>query len=867
MTAALPPSPPLSSPSLSKVSPSPWHTGDRSFLDADVDELLAQLTRTEKITMLAGADWWHTVPVPRLNIPGVKMSDGPNGARGASFAEQTAGIALPCETALAATFNTDLVHAAGRLLASEAKDRGAVALLAPTINIQRSPLGGRSFESFTEDPILSGILATAYINGLQENGVSAVLKHYVANDIEHERTAVSSEVSERALREVYLRPFQIAVADSNPLAIMSSYNRVNGEHVSESKELLDGVLRKQWGWDGLVMSDWFGTYSVDTAIKAGQDLEMPGTAKWRTPYLVEHLLAARKISERDIDACVRNVLVWAQRTARMSPATVYGDDVEVTNDRPEDRVFLRELGAKSNVLLKNEQKALPLTNVKRVAVVGPRALDKTCFGGGSAQLNCSYVVTVLDGIKQVAPEGVSVEYSLGTSSHKMLPYLDGIVRDDGIAGADMRLYSSLAPGSEVVHHYRREASHVLLNDGVPDSLQGKNWFAIMSGKWTAPITGAYEFSLAVCGRAKLYVDGVLVVDNWDVLQTPGETFFGHGTSEEFGQIDVVAGKEYSIRAEFSNIPGVMKDAPDVGQICNFGLRIGGFPVVDKDAAIEEAVALAKEVDAVVVAVGLSPDWESESYDRASLALPQRTNELVSRIAAANPRTVVAVQSGSAVSMPWVDDVAAVVQAWYGGNASGLALADVLFGNVNPSGRLPITFPVREEDIAAHGNFRSANGKVLYSEDLAVGYKWFLERKLTPLFPFGHGLSYSTFGYSDVEATRKDETTIEYSLAITNTGDVAGSTSAQVYLSSPVSNLAHPIRHLAGIATTGVLAPGASERVAVTVTRRELAHWDDLIHSWSIENGKWKVFVSDDALAEEQLVHEFVVKGRHEWSGL
>lgn len=601
---------------------------------------------------------------------------------------------------------------------------------------------------------------------------------------------------------------------------------------------------------------------------------MPGPAKWRTSWLVDHCLASRKLAERHVDACVTNVLNFAQRLARLSPETVYGDDIELTVDRDEDRTLLRELGARACVLLKNEKQALPLVAsasgskaVKRVAVIGPRATAKTVFGGGSAQLNASYVITVLEGIRDAAPEGVEVIYALGTAAHKMLPYLENIVRDDGVTGADMRLYSSLAPGSAPVCHFRRDASHVLLNDGVPSELADRGeFFGVLSGTWTASETGPYQFSVSVCGRARLFVDGQLVVDNWDVLQTPGETFFGQGTTEEFGTLDVEAGKEYHIRCEYSSIPGVMPGAAETGAILNFGVRVGGFPVVDPEAAIEEAVELARNVDAVVLAVGLSPDFESESYDRATLALPMRTNELVSRVAAANPRTIVAVQSGSAVSMPWVDDVAAIVQAWYGGNASGAALADVLFGTVNPAGRLPLTFPTREEDIAAHGNFSSANGKCIYAEDLAVGYKWFLDRKITPLFPFGHGLSYSDFTYSDLQVERNG-LDLTFSFTVANTGAVPGAHAAQFYLSSPRGAIPHPIRHLAAIATTGILAPGTSQVVTVSVSRRELAHWDDWVHKWTVEQGSWKAFLADHSLAEEQLAYEFEVEGRVEWTGL
>ncbi|KAJ3009934.1 hypothetical protein NUW54_g2630 [Trametes sanguinea] len=386
------------------------------FLRASVPDLVKKLTTDEKIKLLSGPNWWNTNVIERLGIPAIRVSDGPNGVRGSSHFVSTPAQCLPCETSMASTFDTELIYEVGKFLGEETKIKSSVVLLAPTCNIQRNPLGGRAFESFSEDPHLSGVMAAAYVNGLQSQGVASTIKHLVGNDQEHERTAAESVMSDRALREVYLYPFMLAQKNAHPWAFMTSYGRINGVHCAENPTLLKDILRKEWGFDGIVISDWFGTYSVDLAINAGLDLEMPGPPRWRTPLLMNHMLSCQKVLPSTLDERATDILSFVQRQAQRNPDVVFGDGKERTRDSPEGRAFCRRLAAEGMVVLKNEGGVLPIKPGKastKIALIGPNMKERVISGGGSAALKASYVVTPYDGITANAPKGVEFDYTVG----------------------------------------------------------------------------------------------------------------------------------------------------------------------------------------------------------------------------------------------------------------------------------------------------------------------------------------------------------------------------------------------------------------------------------------------------------------------
>ncbi|KAF9459562.1 glycoside hydrolase family 3 protein [Collybia nuda] len=848
------------------------------FLGASIPDLVAKLKVEEKISLLGAPNWWNTTAIERLGIPAIRMSDGPNGVRGSSHFVSTPAQCLPCATSLASTFDQDLIHEVGIFLGKEAKAKSSVVLLAPTCNIQRTPLGGRSFESFSEDPHLSGTLAAAYINGLQTEGVSATIKHFVANDQEHERTAVESVMSPRALREIYLYPFMLAQKHARPGAYMTSYGRIDGVHCSENHRLLKGILRDEWKFDGIVMSDWFGTYGVDQPINAGLDLEMPGPPRWRNPLLVLHCLSSQKLLIRTIDERVINLLNFVQKQARRNPEVVYGDGIERTHDSPEGRRFCRKLAADGIVLLKNKDNVLPIlpANVKRLAVIGPNARERVISGGGSAALKATYITTPWDGLFGNAPQGLVVDYEVGCYAHKYLPTLENVlVTPAGEPGWLCTFYSHNDNGEilDAIGKFVLRDTRVKLNDFLPVGLT-TTWTIKLEGTMIFDRTTPFELGLTVAGRAKLWIDGELTIDNW-TKQTPGDFFYGQGTVEEKAIILVTAHRPVNVLVEYTNTaPPDGADEKGEGRLSQpalmRGVRLGGCEKIDPDKAIEAAVALAEKADAVLFVGGLSPEWESEGFDRPTLELPGRQDEVIKRLAIANANIVVCIQSGSAVSMPWLDDIKGLVQAWYLGNEAGNAIADVLYGQVNPSGRLPLTFPVREEDIPAHLNDKSEHGKIHYREDLFVGYKHYQARNVKPLFPFGFGLSYTSFSFSDLTinnvSTHDEAFTVEVTVTVRNEGAVAGSEVVQVYITYPDIGLRTPKLQLKGFSKAHDLAPHASKAVSITLDKYALSFWDAERNIWHAAAGEYVISVgaSSEELQQRQ---SFTLNRSFFWSGL
>ncbi|KAF8212521.1 glycoside hydrolase family 3 protein [Mycena galopus ATCC 62051] len=848
---------------------------DRSFLDADVAQLVRKLTTEEKISLLGAPNWWNTRKIQRgsVNIPSIRMSDGPNGVRGSSHFVAQPAQCIPCATALACTFDLDLIHKVGGFLATEAKVKSSVVLLAPTCNIQRSPLGGRAFESFSEDPHLSGTMAAAYVNGLQAGGVSATIKHFVANDQEHERTAADSVVSDRALREIYLYPFMLAQIHAKPGAFMTSYGRIQGIHCSENRSLLQGILRDEWKFNGLVISDWYGTYSVDQALNAGLDLEMPGLPRWRTPVLINHCLTSQKLSLATLNDRVTNLLTFVQNQARKNPEVVYGDGVERTRDSPEARQFCRQLAADGIVLLKNQDNLLPLSaETKRLAIIGPNALQTIISGGGSAALKPSYSVSPYDGVVSGAPKGVSIEHAIGCYAHKYLPTLENNLQtDSGESGWLCTFYNhdSEENPTDAVASFVIKDTRVKLVDFLPPGLT-QNWTIKLTGKLTVDKTAPFELGLTVAGRAKLFINEDLTIDNW-TKQTPGDFFYGQGTIEERAVVDLAANVAVDVLVEYTNT-SPPKEEEDVASqpALMLGVRLGGCEKIDDNAAIESAVALAAKCDAVLFMAGLTPEWESEGFDRPTLSLPGGQDEVISKIASANRNTIVCIQAGSATSMPWVADVRGVVQAWYLGNEVGNAIADVIWGKVNPGGRLPLTFPVRIEDTPAYLNERSENGKIHYREDLFVGYKHYHARAVKPLFPFGFGLSYTTFSFSNlaVSGVEFHQTGLKFSVSLTviNEGLVTGSEVAQLYLSYPDIGVTTPVHQLKGFEKAKNVAPGSSCDLRIDLDKYALAWWDSTQNKWTVSPGTYVIRVG--ASSEDfRLEGELKLTEGFSWQGL
>jgi beta-glucosidase len=765
-------------------------------------------------------------------------------------------------TALGATWDVDLIQQGGALMGREAIAKGASVLLGPTVNMQRSPLGGRGFESFSEDPVLSGNLAAASVNGIQSTGVSATLKHFVCNDLEDKRMSSNSVVSERALRELYLMPFQIAQRDAKPWAYMTAYNLVNGVHCSEDPKLLQSILRDEWGFDGLIMSDWFGTYSTSESIKAGLDLEMPGPSTVRSKQ-IDFALRCGKLLPHHIDARVTEVLKLIKKVL---PLQIQERAPEMTINSPETATLLRKLATDSIVLLKNDHHILPFKKNKTVAVIGPNAAFAAYCGGGSASLPPYYAISPRDGINAQA---INVQYTLGAPGWSKLPMLSYAAKTStGEQGLTMKMYKE--PPTEknrtLIDDLILRDSNVFMFDYHNPKARNHLFYADIDCVFTADQSTEYEFSCSVAGTAKLWVDGHLVVDNM-TTQKPGGSFFGVGTREEIGSIALEAGRQYNVHVEFGSLPTLTYQRGGVTAFGGGGIRLGCFRKIDVEVEQRRAIALAKEVDQVIICAGLNSDFESEGFDRSHMDLPSHNDELISAVINANPNTVVVVQSGTPVTMPWANKALAILQAWYGGNETGNAIADIIFGDVNPSAKLSLSFPLRNEDNPAFLNYTSDDNRVVYGEDVYIGYRYYERINRPVLFPFGHGLSYTTFELQFLNVTAhpdRDEITI--TIDVTNTGLRPGREVVQVYIAPQNPSVHRPKKELKGFAKISV-EPEKTETAHVKLSKRfATSFYHEGRDAWVSEKGKYHVLVGSSSAATP-LQGEFSVAKTEVWKGM
>ncbi|KAF7554273.1 hypothetical protein G7Z17_g3020 [Cylindrodendrum hubeiense] len=714
--------------------------GDASGMFSSRQDTLQDLTTSEKISLLSGTDFWHTANVPRLNIPKLRMSDGPNGVRGTRFFNSVPAACLPCGTALDATWDTRLMQEAGQLIARECYAKSAHVWLGPTVNIQRSPLGGRGFESFSEDPVLSGTMAAAMISAVQKSGIASALKHFVTNDMEHERTLVNCIISQRALREIYLLPFQLAIRDANPWCLMTAYNRVNGTHMSENPEILTDIVRKEWKYDGCILSDWFGTYSTVESINSGLDLEMPGPPEWR----------AKKVS------------------------TALG-----------------------------------------TAIIGPNAKISFFSGGGSASLRPYRSVSIFEALSAEIEEPLA--FAEGCQIHNMLPVLGDLIRNPTgkLGHFMMKMYLS-PPWEEAqdpLDTFELDDTNIILYDYSNPAASDNGLYARIETDLVVEHSDKYAFGITVAGAAKLFLDDKLVVDNSET-QTRGESFFGSGSVEEIGHIQLEGSRTYRLRVDFGSAATSNMSKTSAPTFGAGGVRIGCMRCNDQSKEFESAVELAKTVDQVVLCVGLGPEWESEGSDRKDFQLPGQQTELISRICAANPNVVVIIQSSTPASGPW-DEVPALIQAWYGGNESGHSIADVLLGKTNPSGKLPLSWPRYIEDNPAFLSYRCEAGKCHYSEDIYVGYRFYEKTRREVQWPFGHGLSYESFRLSNLRLSCTGlglESHLQVAVTVTNTHEsVDGSEVCQAYVRFVTeSKLSRPVKELKGYVKVFVSADSTTD---------------------------------------------------------
>ena len=794
-----------------------------------IEGVLADLTLDEKVDLMSGRDLWSVRPVERLGLPALKVCDGPAGARGTGLlGTGIPALCIPCGTALGATWNPDLVEELGGALAAETRARGSHVLLAPTVNLHRTPLGGRSFECMSEDPVLTGKIASGYIRGVQGGGVATTVKHFVANDSEFERTTISSEVDDRTLREVSLRPFEMAVTEGGAWGVMSSYNRINGTYAAEHDHLLTTVLRGEWDFDGIVVSDWFGAKSTAASASAGLDLEMPGPPRWYGERLVTAVMSG-EVPEATIDDAVRRLLRLMQRTGAVGEPH---DRPERELDEPSHRTLVRRAAAEGFVLLRNEPVGddptvgalLPLdpSGIDRLAVIGPNAATAMIMGGGSAALVAQHMTAPLDAIVDRLGDRMEVVHELGAITERSAQPLGGraTATAGGERGFDVEYFDTMDRSGPVVGTRTFRDGRILHFDAAPGVTDLRECSFRATTRFTPVVDGEHVLALVQSGRARLLVDGAVVIDGVDDPMDPGDEFFGFGSAERTAAVTLAAGQPVDVVIEWT-----AEGAAFLGGV-KLGLRT---PVADD--LMDRAVVAAGDADVVVLVVGTNLDWETEGRDRESMDLPGDQPELIRRVCAANPRTVVVVNAGSVVTSDWAEDAPAVLATWFGGQEMADALVDVLVGDEEPSGRLPTTVPHRLADTPAYLHYPGENGRVVYTEGLFTGYRWYEARDIDVAFPFGHGLSYTRFEWGtptvdapDTVADLETGRPVVVTVPVRNVGDRAGSEVVQAYVGCDAPRLSRPARELRGLAKVR-LEPGEEREVELVLDHRAFTYWD------------------------------------------
>jgi beta-glucosidase len=796
--------------------------------EAEIAGRLAQLSLEQKIRLMTGADIWSLHPIPEIGLRRLVTSDGPAGVRGETWDERSPSANVPSPTALAASWDPGRVERMGRLLASEARRKGIDVLLAPTVNLHRTPYGGRHFECFSEDPELTSMIGTAYVEGLQAEGVAATVKHFVANDSETDRFSVNALVDERVLRELYLAPFERIVA-AGSWAVMAAYNKVNGTTMTENP-LQRVVLKREWAFDGVIMSDWYATRSVAAAGEDLLDLAMPGPESPWTEWLLEAVRSG-EVSESAIDGHVLRILRLAARVGALEGLDSAAPPARRWSDE-ELRAELRATSAAGMVLIKNDD-LLPFatSSLRQVAVIGPNAAMARTLGGGSATVFPSYVVSPVDGLRAALAEEISVVHAIGVRSSERIE----------IASKDLlHLPDGSGPGIEVIFfdaddrelgRQQRQAASMMWWGPVQDGLTaGEIDHLQLATRLRVPESGRYSVGTSGLGDFRLVVGGEVLFDETITLPLGADVVEAMmKPPQQLAAVGLDAGDEVPVVLTYRPTGG----GTELGgaEVLMLTVQLNVSPVIDEQEEFERAVSLAAESDVAVVVVGTNEEVESEGFDRTSLVLPGRQDELVSAVATANPRTVVIVNSGAPVLLPWADDVAAVLVSWFPGQEFGNALADVLTGAVEPGGRLPMTWPASEEGLPS---VTPVNGEVPYDEGLLIGYRWYLATDRQPAFPFGHGLGYTAWAYEEL-AVDGDTVTV----TVRNTGDRMGREVVQVYASRPDSAVERAPRWLVGCAAVAAAA-GETVTAVITLGDHNFRHWDSSAHTWITEPGTYQL---------------------------
>ncbi len=803
-------------------------------LESRVEDLLGRLTLAEKVSLMAGSAAFTLAGVERLGVPEVRVTDGPTGVRSN---EGEAATVFPVGVAMAATWNPALTREVAAAIGREALALNNRVVLAPTINIVRTPVWGRNFETYSEDPFLAGALGVAYVEGLQGEGVGASLKHYAVNNQEANRMTVNAVVDERTLREIYLAAFETVVKAANPWTVMASYNRVNGAYATENTYLLKSILKDEWGWDGVVVSDWGAVHATADAANGGNDLEMPGPARSFGDKLVAEVKAG-EVPQAHVDEAARRMIRLILRTGVLDgrPAPVG----ELRTRRHRD--IAARAAEEAVVLLKNTDDLLPLkpAALHRVAVVGPNAAIRRIQGGGSSQVRAGRQISILQAIEDLVGADCQILHAEGGDNEPVPPQARAasFSADAARGQAGLLCEYFAAKGFEATPYLsqvERGIGKLVATNSFSSLGQGigaLRW----SGHLWAERDGHHELSLRAPGHVKLTLGGELLIDD----HTPGEPDHmdvgGMPVMRRVAGVDLLAGQSYPIMIEYIR-PADAGGLP--WEYVGIGLR-------EPRGGVAEAAALAATADAAIVVIGAASVTEGEGYDRDSLDLPGDQNALVEAVLAANPRTVVVLVGGAPYVLPWIDHTPAVLVGWLGGEEGPDAVARILFGASQPSGRLPVTFPRRLDDTPAYPWY-PGGADAIYGEGLFVGYRHFDRDAHAPMFPFGHGLTYTTFAYGDLTAPEEAAVgaDIEVSFTLKNVGERPGKETAQLYVRPRGPSVVRPVKELKGFAKIE-LAPGESRRVTITLDRQAFSYWCPARTAWVAEPGAYDLLVGGSA---------------------
>ena len=805
-------------------------------LESQIDELLTKLTLKEKCALLSGLDNWRTVPIPRLGIRSLVMTDGPHGVRstlegGRTFSPATS---FPTGISMAASWNTDLIYRVGQALAEETRALGCDVLLGPCVNIIRHPLAGRNFESYSEDPYLAGKIGVAYVKGVQSRGVGASLKHFALNNQETERLRGSSDVDKRTMREIYLAQFEAVVKNADPWTVMCAYNRINEIYASQNPILLREILKEEWGYQGAVISDWGAVHATVEPLKAGLDLEMPGPARWFGQLLVE-AVATWQLDPAVIDDAVRRILGLLQKTNKLPGAE---EPSGGTFNTPEHQSLAGEMAEESLTLLKNEGGILPLNPAafQTLAVIGPMAATGAIGGGGSSFVIPPYRTSPLEGLNELLGGKVELEFEQGCDNFEALPALAAelLTPDMGEGGGLYGQYFASGDFSGQALISRVDQSLDFWTVTFAPLEQTPRPFSVRwSGKINPPMSGLHTFGLENAGSCRLYLNDQLLVENTNNHFSPMDP-----SPTRFASMDLIAGQAYDLRIEFV--------APEWLDYPHLRVLFGYTPLKDQDPRMDRAVKLARRADVVLIFAGWPEYHETEGRDRTHMNLTGRQDELITRVAAANPNCIVVLNTGSPVAMPWIERIAAVLHAYYPGMEGGRAVARTLLGDANPSGKLPVTFPLRLEDTPAFNHFPELHN-VHYGEGIFVGYRHYDHRDIAPLYPFGHGLSYTQFEYSDLTFPESIAASqpVQVRVTVRNSGNRFGKEVVQLYMHDQQASVARPPAELKGFAKIG-LQPGASQTVIFELDGRAFAFFDPQKHTWTVEPGIYEIRIGSSS---------------------